>query len=154
MSEIRGESLKIPQTVEVMNVMGKKVLASSGETIGTIDSVMIDPSHLTIEGVRIKVQQGFFSSISHYIGKTYIDKLNEEGAILNIVPAHMYIGKEVYDAEGKNIGKVKHIKRVESTNKLSEMIVEKNDGKEASIKEKDIKDIGTSVLLNIKSSNL
>lgn len=115
MKEIKHKSLPLNKSVEVKQILGKKVLAKNGKTIGKIQSIRIHPSKLTIEG--IEVDTGLFK-VDKYIGKNYIKTLTDQGAILKIDPVDDVVGLQVFDATGKSIGEIKTIKTSKKTNKL------------------------------------
>ena len=118
--EIKHKSLPLDKTVEIKDVIGKKVLTKDGKTLGKIRSVRINPDLLTIEG--IEVDTGLFK-IDRYIGKNYIKKITNQGAMLKIDPVDEIIGHVVYDSTGRNIGEIKTVKRSKKTNKLLQIIV-------------------------------
>ena len=115
LKEIKHKSLPLNKTVEVKDILGKKVLSQDGKNIGKIHSIRLHPTKLTIEG--IEVDTGLFK-IDKYIGKNYIKTLTNQGAILKITPVDDIIGLEVFDATGKSIGEIKTIKKSKKTNKL------------------------------------
>ena len=115
MKEIKHKSLPLNKSVEVKEILGKKVLAKNGKNIGKIRSIRINPNKLTIEG--IEVDTGLFK-VDRYIGKNYIKTLTNQGAILKIDPIDDVVGLEVFDATGKSIGEIKSIKTSKKTNKL------------------------------------
>lgn len=115
MKEIKHKSLPLNKSVEVKEILGKKVLAKNGKNIGKIRSIRINPNKLTIEG--IEVDTGIFK-VDRYIGKNYIKTLTSQGAILKINPIDDVVGLEVFDATGKSIGEIKSIKTSKKTNKL------------------------------------
>jgi len=113
--EIKHKSLALNKSVEVKNILGKKVLSKDGKTIGKIRSIRINPTKLTIEG--IEVDTGLFK-VDKYIGKNYVKTLTEQGAILKINPVDDVVGLQVFDATGKSVGEIKTIKTSKKTNKL------------------------------------
>lgn len=113
--EIKHKSLPLDKTIEVRDILGKKVLASNGKNIGKIRSIRINPTKLTVEAVE--VDAGIFK-INKYIGKNYIKTLTDHGAILKITPVDDIVGLTVFDSTGKNVGEIKSIKRSKKTNKL------------------------------------
>jgi sporulation protein YlmC with PRC-barrel domain len=118
--EIKHKSLPLDKSVEIKNILGKKVLTKDGKNIGKIRSVRINPDQLTIEG--IEVDTGLFR-VDRYIGKNYIKKITEQGAMLKIDPIDEIVGHEVFDSTGKSIGEIKSVKRSKKTNKLLQIIV-------------------------------
>lgn len=150
MAEVTGFSLSIPNTLDVRKVLGKKVLAKNGETIGGIDTLQFGPSKLSVEGIRVKT--GFFSSPERYIPRQFIDTLNEEGAVLNVFPLDENVGKEVYD-EGKRIGKVDRVNRLGPSGDMLAIVVGRGRNQaDLVIREKNVKEIGQNVILNISAA--
>ena len=115
LDEIKHKSLPLNQSVEVKNILGKKVLTQDGKNIGKIHSIRINPKKLTIEG--IEVDTGLFK-VDKYIGKNYIKTLTDQGAILKITPVDDIVGLQVFDSTGKSIGEIKAIKKSKKTNRL------------------------------------
>ena len=115
MKETKHKSLSLSKAPDIRDILGKKVLTKNGKNIGKIRTIRIDPKDLTIEG--IEVDTGLFK-IDQYFGKNYIKTLTEQGAILKITPVDDIVGLVVYDSTGKNVGKIKSIKRSKKTNRL------------------------------------
>lgn len=136
---------EIEDIVVNKSLIGNKVIAKNGEKIGIIKEIYVDNTNFCIKAIRI--DKGPFS-YPHIIGSEFIEKLGSNGVILNITPIEEYIGKEVIDDRGENIGKVEDIKKVESTNRLLQLRVSAGLGKnDYIIKPIDIKEIGEKILL-------
>ena len=125
--ETKHKSLSLSKAPDIRDILGKKVLTKNGKNIGKIRTIRIDPKDLTIEG--IEVDTGLFK-IDQYFGKNYIKTLTEQGAILKITPVDDIVGLVVYDSTGKNVGKIKSIKRSKKTNKLLSITMYSNLYKE------------------------
>ncbi len=146
MIEIRKTAKPMEKTADTKEIIGQKVIAKDGGEIGKIYSVRLDPGKKEIEGII--ANKGLFAS-DYYIGKDYIDRLNEEGAVLNIKPVEEFVDKEIFDSAGSKVGKVKEVKRVNSTNDLFAVIVNVGVGKDdLIIHENMVEEIGDNVLLN------
>ncbi len=126
MESIKHNTLPFKDTVEVNDIVGRKVLTKDGEEIGKVKSVHIHPKDLTVEG--IVMDPGFFDAYQ-FIGSGYIGSITDEGIVLNIHPVTEYVGVKVFDFTGKEIGKVKEVNRSKQTNTLLSILVDR-DGKE------------------------
>ncbi len=119
MIEIKYNALSRSKTIDLKNLIGRRVIAKSGDEIGKIKSLHINPFSLKVEGIT--VNKGLVEN--DYIGKDYIKSINQEGAVLKITPLTEYLDKEVIDAAGKKIGSVKEIKRSKKTNNIVSILV-------------------------------
>ncbi len=149
MAEIKKTALPLEQTSNSKSVVGQKVLTKDGQEIGKISAVRLHPRTLQVEGVI--VDKGLFKD-NYYIGRDYIETLNEEGAMLNIVPSEEFAGKDVYDIDGEKVAKVREVKRIGPTNELLSLVCDKliGSGEELVVNDEDIKEIGENIVLNAK----
>jgi sporulation protein YlmC with PRC-barrel domain len=146
--EIRSTSLPISETIPDTAVLGRKVLGKNGEKIGDVAGLYIDSKKLTIEGIR--VDKGVFK-FDHYIGNNYIETISDEGVILNITPLDEFVGKKVIDSAGKELGKVKQIKRIGPTDEPMSFVISSGIGKDdLVIKENQVKEMGEAIMLNVE----
>ncbi len=144
---IKNQSKSLDKTVEVSRVIGKDVISKDGRKLGTIDAIHIHPTNLTVEGIRVK--KGMFET-DDYIGREYIQSLTQSGAVLKILPIKEMMGLEVFDINGKKIGKIKSIERSKKTNVIVSFSVERGFRKDdATFSGKDIKEVGRGVILKI-----
>jgi sporulation protein YlmC with PRC-barrel domain len=126
------------------------VLAKDGSQIGRIFQIRTDPKDLSVQGII--ANKGIFAD-DYYIGKDYIDRLNDEGAVLNIVPVQEFVGKKIFDYDGKKIGTVKRVKRKDKTNDMFALVADRGINKEdLIISENVIREIGENVLLKKTAS--
>ena len=147
MVEIKHKSTPIEKTIGLTNTIGGKIVAKNGSVVGHISQIYIHPKSLTIEAIGI--EKGW--SMDDTIGKNYIKSISEEGAMLSITPVAEYIGLSVLDSTGKNIGKVKQIKRSKKTNNILSIVV--NRGmltKDLIVTRKCIATADKKILLNVK----
>lgn len=141
----RSIDLERPQGVKTQEIIGKKVLASDGSQIGVVDRVLMDPQMLDVRYIGVK--KGLFS-VDYYISRGYIDRLTEEGAILNIVPVEEFKGKKVFDKNGFEIGLVKDVNRISPGNEMMSIIVDQGIGQDdLLVDESEIGQLGESVIL-------
>ena len=148
MSQIKHKSKPLEETIDVSNALGKKVISKKGEKIGKVGYIAIHPKRLTIEGIWVCGPM----VCKHYIGKNYIDSINKEATYLKINPLTGLVGKKVFDSGGKELGNVKKVNRSNKTNNLLSVVVKQKGigGKEVAVAKRNIKTIGSSVVLNIR----
>ena len=145
--EIKNQSKPLEKTVEVSKILGKAVISKDGRKLGSIQSIHIHPTNLTVEGIRVK--RGMLQT-DDYIGREYIQSLTTSGAVLKILPVKEMMGLEVFDMNGKRIGKVKAINRSKKSNIITTFTVERGFRKEdAEFSGKDIKEVGKGVILKV-----
>ncbi|HJW97309.1 MAG TPA: PRC-barrel domain-containing protein [archaeon] len=145
--EIKNQSKPLEKTVEVSRILGKTVISKDGRKLGTIQAIHIHPTNLTVEGIRVK--RGMFET-DDYIGREYIQSLTQSGAVLKILPVKEMMGLDVFDMNGKRIGKIKAISRSKKTNVIVSFTVERGFRKEdAEFSGKDIKEVGKGVILRV-----
>ncbi|HLC78853.1 MAG TPA: PRC-barrel domain-containing protein [archaeon] len=147
MQEIRQMNKEYDSGVKAHELKGKKVRASNGKEIGTIQEIRLDPKTMDLDGIEI--DRGFFG-MDTFIGKKYISSLSEDGAVLNMSPVSDYKGLKVFDSSGKEVGTVKEVRTEAHTNNVSAIVVGtgilKND---AVFSKSDVKGVGESIMLNI-----
>ena len=145
--EIKNQSKPLEKTVEVSKVLGKNVISKDGRRLGSIQSVHIHPTNLTVEGIRVK--RGILQT-DDYIGREYIQSLTQSGAVLKILPVKEMMGLDVFDVNGKKVGKIKSIVRSKKTNVIVSFTVERGFRKgDADFSGKDIKEVGKGVILKV-----
>ena len=144
MESIKSNTLPFKDTIEVSDVVGRKVLTKDGVKIGKVKSVHIHPRDLTIEG--IVVDPGFFDPYQ-FIGAGYIGSMTDEGIVLNIQPVTEYVGVKVFDYTGKEIGKVKDVNRSKQTNTLLSILVDRNGKEDVLIRADYIATAGKNIVL-------
>jgi len=144
METIKHNTLPFKDTIEVSDVVGRKVLTKDGKEIGKVKSVHIHPRELTIEGIVI--DPGFFDA-NQFIGAGYIGSMTDEGIVLNIVPVTEYMGVKVFDFTGKEIGKVKDVNRSKQTNTLLSILVDRSGKEDVVIRADHIATAGNNIVL-------
>ncbi len=99
--------------------IGKKVISKSGDIIGKVQDFRFSKN--TIEGIVV------MRNISRlFIGHEFISGVSDEAVVLSIDPVTMLVGKKVFDADGKEMGKVARLVRKGSSNSFEAVIVKKN----------------------------
>jgi sporulation protein YlmC with PRC-barrel domain len=152
MEQIKHKTLPFEKTVDMYDLIGKKVLSNDGTKIGKVKSFHLHPKDLTVEG--IKVDPGWFEA-DHYIGGNYVEKITKDAIILSMMPVTEYVGLLVHDSDGKEIGKISAVNRSNKTNKLLSITVDsKHHDEDINISSDYISAIGNSVMLKEKLSDL
>ena len=145
--EIKHQSKPLDKTVEVSRILGKDVISKDGKRLGTIQAIHIHPTDLRVEGIRVR--RGMLQT-DDYIGREYIQSLTQSGAVLKILPVKEMMGLEVFDMNGKKIGKIKAISRSKKTNSIVSFTVERGfRKKDAEFSGKDIREVGKGVILKV-----
>ncbi len=133
----------IESTIDVGNLINKRVVSLKGFVVGKIKKVKIN-TKLFVEG--IVVSRGIFRK-QLYLGSSYFGKLSEEAVILSVDPFVLYNGIKVLTNEGDVIGKVKDITRKTNANDIGELIVKARLRKKFNVGADFIKSIGSSIIL-------
>jgi sporulation protein YlmC with PRC-barrel domain len=144
MENIKHNTLPFRDTMELSELVGKKVLTKDGEKIGKVKSVHMHPKDLTIEGIIM--DPGFFDAYQ-FIGAGYIGSITDEGVVLNIHPVTEYVGVKVFDSTGKEIGKVKEVNRSKQTNTLLSILTEHDGQEDVLIRADHIAAAGKNIVL-------
>lgn len=145
--EIKHSGESLTRSVPASHIVGKKVIASSGKKVGEIGAIHIHPRRMSVEGIVVK--KGLLKR--NFIGKDYIRSLNNEGAMLNIIPAPEMVGLQVYDVDGRKIGKVKRVNRESKTNNVTSIIVGRGVlKKDTVVRGSSIDEVGKNVTLKIR----
>jgi ribosomal 30S subunit maturation factor RimM len=103
----------------VTKIIGRKVLSKTGDVVGKV--VDIVPKGTAILGIVSK--KGFKKT---FIDVQYIADLYTNSVMLNIDPATRYEGMQVFDADGKKLGKVIEVHRTTATNSYKALFIKKN----------------------------
>ncbi|MDO8467486.1 MAG: PRC-barrel domain-containing protein [Nanoarchaeota archaeon] len=140
---IRKE-LELDKTINLKELIGKKILSFGGKVIGKISQIRINPTNLNLEGILIK--RDIFGK-PLYIGKSYFSHLSHDAVILNIEISLLIKGKNVITSGGKIIGKVTEVVRKGSTNDIKVLMVRSFFSRRFLIPASAIKYIGKSVIL-------
>jgi len=144
MQSLKHNTLPFRDTIEISDVIGKKVLTSDGEKLGKVKSVHMHPRDLTVEGIVL--DPGFFDA-NQFIGAGYINSITDEGIVLSIHPVTEYVGVKVFDYTGKEIGKVREVNRSKQTNTLLSILVDRNGQEDILIRADYIATAGKNIVL-------
>jgi len=96
---------------------GKKVFSKSGEYGGRIRDVILKND--VMAGVIVNGKRKLF------IDKEYFSSDTDDVVMLSIDPVTNIIGKQVFDADGKKIGRVIDVDRNTTSNTFSSLVVKK-----------------------------
>ena len=132
------------------DVLGKDVIDSTGEFLGVVDKIYIDPNKVEIIGISI--DKGFLKK-GLEVGKDYIERIAAHAIFLRIKPHYQLKGKIVFDIKGEKIGKVADIILNNNKNELVSLLV-KTTFKKINITANLIDKIGDNILLNIEKVNI
>jgi sporulation protein YlmC with PRC-barrel domain len=101
----------------VKDYLGKKVVSKSGKTIGSVKDVLF-----TGNGIKgIIVAKGLSK---FYVDSAYLNTVSKK-AMLSINPITLFLGKEVFDVDGRRLGKVIDVIRKNNTNDFEAIVVKK-----------------------------
>lgn len=146
MKVIKEKFLGLDSTVSAEELKGKRVVTKNGKDIGKIAEIRINPSDFSFAG--IKVNRGLLE-IDSFIGREYIDSISHDGAVLSITPVTDYLGVKVFDADGKQVGKVKEIRREGTSNNILEIVVDRGLLKsDIVVSKSDLRTVGEGIILS------
>lgn len=123
----------------------KNVFTKEGEKIGRITQIIFDKE--IIQGIIIS-KGLFFKKI--FVDMEYVSKFTGDSVILNITPILLIVGKQVFDDEGKIVGKVKRVVRKTNDNGYDHIVI-KNGlfSKEKIVHPKDVIILKKNIRLKI-----
>jgi len=97
----------------------KKVVSKSGEPIGKVKDVLFTDK----EGVKgIVISRKLFKKF--YLDRSYFSEVQDK-IMLSINPVILQVGKLVFDADGKKLGKVVRVERKDKTNNFHALAIKK-----------------------------
>ena len=108
-------------SIRAGDLIGKKVINDKGLQIGKIGELLIDSADLRLKGLIVK--RGLIAA-DIFIGQNHIKNLSKDGVELLAAPAIESALIKVYDVNGKQIGNVKSIKRVDNSSKILSIVME------------------------------
>ncbi|MFT4303930.1 MAG: PRC-barrel domain-containing protein [Candidatus Woesearchaeota archaeon] len=107
----------VDSMLNLRNYIRKKVFSSSGQYVGKVKDVYFQGS--TLNGVLVK------GKISLFVDKEYISSDTGESVMLSIEPVTSIMGKQVFDADGRNLGKVIALERKTNANSYVSLIIKR-----------------------------
>ncbi len=114
------KSLNLERSKRLKNYKGKKVLGAKGEKLGIVWDIVIDDNHKIIALVVMKWFKKYYFDIN------YIESMTNKNIMLSITPVTTLIGKQVFDVDGRLLGRVVKINKPDFKNNFTEIIVKKN----------------------------
>ena len=147
MEEYCKKNMLFAHTKDARDLLGLRILSVSGEVLGKIAKVRLNPTTNELEG--IVCSRSVFSNPSDpcYFCKDYIDRITDDAALLNIEPTFIWVGHDVITADGKVVGRVNKVNRVANTNDIESFFFKRSFFRTATIPARDVKKIGTSIVL-------
>src|SRR3989338_3021544 len=115
-------SLLLKETRNARDLVGISVLTVSGEVLGRVKEVRLNPTSAVLEGVI--VNRGLFRTLC-YMCKRYIERITRDAVLLNIEPVLLYVGRQVVSSDGKVFGNVREVRRVHQTNEIESLLVKR-----------------------------
>lgn len=103
---------------KLKKIHGRKVIAANGEVVGKVKSII--GNYNKIEGILVKR-----NNILTFVDYIHIQDLYSKSVMLKINPISRILGMQVFDAEGKKLGRVVDFIQVDNKNEFSEIIVKK-----------------------------
>lgn len=110
---------KVDLSERIKSVIGKKILGKNGEVVGKVKDIVAKDD--AIEGILVRRR-----FTTYFLDLEYIEDLYAESVLLKIDPAVRYIGMQVFDSEGRKIGKVVDIQQKKTTNAIESIIVKRH----------------------------
>ncbi|MBS3090819.1 PRC-barrel domain-containing protein [Candidatus Pacearchaeota archaeon] len=134
------------------DILGKEVIDAEGDFIGIAESVFINPKNLDFVGISI--DKGFLKK-GLMIGKEYVKNITPYAVFLNVRPAYLLKGMDIFDIEGEKVGSVKELILRDNKNQIKKIITSLGMlKKRIEIDAQFIKSIGENVFLNVKKREI
>ncbi|MEE9525870.1 MAG: PRC-barrel domain-containing protein [Candidatus Woesearchaeota archaeon] len=127
----------------IKEILNKNVVSKSGHPMGKVKDVLFND-----KGVKGII--GKKKLIKYYVDSSFFSS-SEKNIMLSIDPVLLLLGKEVFDADGKKLGKVKGVIRDNDTNSFKTLIVKRKlYSRKQKIPKADIKVSKKNIILNKK----
>ncbi len=137
------DEIPIAETLNLGDILGRKVLSNKGQVIGHAKEIRLNPKTQTLEGVVIKTSSGKLI----YMGESYLENISHDGLILKIEPSIFTIEKKVITFEGKIIGKVVKVNRRGEKNDIKSIVLGSMLKRKTEIPISAIKKISKNIML-------
>ncbi|MBR9691879.1 hypothetical protein GOV06_03765 [Candidatus Woesearchaeota archaeon] len=125
----------------VMGYIKKKIVSKSGEVMGEVKDVLF-----TAKGVKGIIGGKLLSKF--YIDSAYFNSVDGK-IMLSIDPVMLLVGKDVFDADGRLLGKVIDVVRKSKLNNFKSIIVKRKFySKGVEIPKSEIKTSKKNIILN------
>src|SRR3989344_5581879 len=119
MDFITEGNIQYEKTLNLKEVLSKKVISKNGLLIGKVSEIRMSNNGMNVQG--IVVSRGFLKN-RLYISKSYIDKLTDDSVILKIDPFLMSRGLKIVTSEGEVIGKAVDFIRKDLSNDITAIV--------------------------------
>ena len=124
------------------DILGKDAVDPDGQILGVIIKMHINKEFKKITGITI--DEGFMKP-NLFVGINYIKNFGVDSVFLSRIPAQKYIGLQVLDSKGKEVGTVKDVKS--KRHKVRSIEVSAGLRKRILISSSEIQEIGERVIL-------
>jgi len=141
------KSSQFEQTKNARDLLGIKVLSMSGEVLGKVLQVQLHEKTNALEGIICKRAMFRKPSYNCYFCEKYIDRITHDAIILNIEPALVWVGHKVVSNDGKVLGKITNVNRVNDTNAIDSLLFKRFFFKTVRIPIGAVKQLGKSVVV-------
>ncbi|MCB9361979.1 hypothetical protein H6504_00955 [Candidatus Woesearchaeota archaeon] len=98
--------------------LGRKVFSTSGLFVGKVNDLVF--KHNALAGVIVSGRYRIF------VDKEYFSSDTDDAIMLSIDPILFIIGKQVFDVEGRKLGKVVGLEKGTADNSFGSLLVRKN----------------------------
>jgi len=136
------EGPSFEETKSGKSLIGKRVLSKSGDVIGRVVQLRINPDKRTLEGVVVRRL-----AKKIYLCMSYVTRITEEALMLGIDPVVLFKGRAVVTSDGKKFGVVYDLERIQQTNEITHVHLRRHLYKKLSIPKEDFTRFGTSLIL-------
>lgn len=119
--KLTTSKVNLELTTNLRSYLGKKVYSKSGDIVGSVQDILLNSKH-SFQGIMVKT--GLRSSL--FIGRKYVKELTPVSIMLSIDPVTSLVGKFVFDADGKKLGRVFELKRSSDANSFYALTIRKH----------------------------
>ena len=116
MEAIAGNAKKPEKMDSFRKYIGRKVISKSGDNVGKVHDFLFTKGN--VEGIVISRGLSSF-----FIERKFVNVASDDDVMISINTVLMHVGKQVFDADGKKLGKVVDIVRKGNTNNFDALIV-------------------------------
>jgi sporulation protein YlmC with PRC-barrel domain len=140
---ISSKQADLANTKNLVSYINRKVYSKTGNLLGRVKDIIL--RHDTLIGFEVIGRKKLF------IDKEFFESESDNSLMLSIEPITSLFGKHVFDADGKNIGKVKDIERKSNANTFTHLVVRKHFyTKPIKVPKEDIDVSKENIILNKK----
>jgi sporulation protein YlmC with PRC-barrel domain len=133
---------EVKDHLTLSSLVGKKVIAKNGEVLGKVSEVAFDLGKVI--GIYYHSRTG-----PVLLGMETIDNYDGTSVMLHINPVVAFIGRAVYDKDGKRLGRVREVFRSNTHNDVIELVVRRGVFRsDLRVPKEDIEVAGKNILLN------